>query len=237
MPTLAIRRSITSAIAGVVITLAIAWGTAAYINPYECTLVIQSFDSPDRLDTYERCSWCGVRRSWHLWEGWPLDSTSRDFDPEISRNRLTSRHPAGHTSPRHAGKHWGTMIDSLDDVSGSSPAPILQEARGWPWLAVECSMEQNPPNFTWTADAGFILPFPSQPTDLSLRVLPYRPIWPGLIANTALFAILFACLTTTARAGRRALRRRRGLCPICTYDLSGNTTPGCPECGHGRAIA
>ena len=34
---------------------------------------------------------------------------------------------------------------------------------------------------------------------------------------------------------RRAIRRVRGLCPECAYDLTGNESGVCPECGTATA--
>jgi hypothetical protein len=33
----------------------------------------------------------------------------------------------------------------------------------------------------------------------------------------------------------RSLRRRRGLCVSCGYDLAGNVSGTCPECGAAKA--
>lgn len=49
-----------------------------------------------------------------------------------------------------------------------------------------------------------------------------------LSLTTLLLAVLPACRWRRRRAARRALR---GLCASCSYDLTGNITGVCPECG------
>lgn len=63
---------------------------------------------------------------------------------------------------------------------------------------------------------------------------PARPIWPGFSFNSVLFgAIIWSALLGCTQM-RRWLRRRRGVCPACGYDLKGDTASGCPECGWNR---
>ncbi len=65
-----------------------------------------------------------------------------------------------------------------------------------------------------------------------------RPIWPGFLIDTLFYgAIWFGLLFGfgATRTALRALRTRRGLCPMCGYDLRGNLDAGCPECGWNRA--
>jgi hypothetical protein len=50
-----------------------------------------------------------------------------------------------------------------------------------------------------------------------------------------LAASIVAPLLRAARQYRRALARRRGLCPSCRYDLTGNVSGICPECGQDVA--
>jgi hypothetical protein len=66
--------------------------------------------------------------------------------------------------------------------------------------------------------------------------LPLRPLWPGLAADTAIFAGVWTLFVGTPWAIRRGVRRRRGRCPACGYDLRGQAAAGCPECGRGRAV-
>ena len=50
----------------------------------------------------------------------------------------------------------------------------------------------------------------------------------------AVYVLLFAALPALALLirFRRAWRVRRGLCPDCSYNLTGNTSGICPECGR-----
>ncbi len=66
----------------------------------------------------------------------------------------------------------------------------------------------------------------------------WRPIWLGLVANTAVYGlawwiVLGGPITATLKI-RASRRRGTGQCPACGYDLSGQREPGCPECGGGR---
>ena len=65
-------------------------------------------------------------------------------------------------------------------------------------------------------------------------------VW-ALRANVPLwcpFALFAACPTITFIRGplRRYRRRRRGLCLKCGYDLTGNVTGVCSECGEATRV-
>lgn len=72
----------------------------------------------------------------------------------------------------------------------------------------------------------------------SSRVIPLAPIWLGFTVDAlfygAAWGVLLA-LVVGPGALRRALRRRRGRCLRCAYDLRGIPEGACPECGaaHG----
>ena len=50
-------------------------------------------------------------------------------------------------------------------------------------------------------------------------------------------ALLWLLLLAGPRALRRHIRRKRGRCVKCGYDLHGELDAGCPECGWGRKEA
>lgn len=65
--------------------------------------------------------------------------------------------------------------------------------------------------------------------------IPHAPMWAGLAGDLLAFAALWF-LVMSFGGLRRMLRRRRGLCSRCAYDLKG-LAPGaaCPECGQAPA--
>jgi hypothetical protein len=68
----------------------------------------------------------------------------------------------------------------------------------------------------------------------SKRLLPTRPLLPGFALDTSLYAACAFLVWSAPSAGRRIrrrLRRARGHCPACGYDLRGSTSAVCPECG------
>jgi len=99
--------------------------------------------------------------------------------------------------------------------------------------------------------------------DDSLRPIPLRPIFPGFVVNTLFYAAMWFGIFFGIAALRRFIRKKRGRCVKCSYDLRGHrhmalgnghsggdsdTTEtqmpnaksrmpsaiGCPECGWGR---
>ncbi len=71
----------------------------------------------------------------------------------------------------------------------------------------------------------------------SFRLLPLRPIWPGFAFNTLFYAALLWLLIPVPFALRRHIRRKRGLCVACGYDLRHANHDACPECGAGPKSA
>ena len=68
------------------------------------------------------------------------------------------------------------------------------------------------------------------------RVLPVRPIWPGLAANTLFYAGV-SWLLICGPFLRRVIRVKRGRCPACAYPMGPSDV--CSECGKalpGRMV-
>lgn len=60
---------------------------------------------------------------------------------------------------------------------------------------------------------------------------PLQPIWSGFIANTMIYSLILWSAWLGIGRARKYLRRRRGLCSMCAYDLRGADHESCPECG------
>jgi hypothetical protein len=71
-------------------------------------------------------------------------------------------------------------------------------------------------------------------TDPEHVVVPYHPIWAGFAGNTVFYAMILWLLIPGPFLLRRHIRRRRGRCVKCGYDLRGDLAHGCPECGWKR---
>ena len=68
----------------------------------------------------------------------------------------------------------------------------------------------------------------------------YLPMYPapvGFIAVTATTGLLAYSVRTVWVCAPTWRRLRHGRCPQCNYDLAGDLTPGCPECGWNREPA
>ncbi len=63
------------------------------------------------------------------------------------------------------------------------------------------------------------------------RVLPIHPIFPGFLINTLFYAVILWLLWSAPFASRRLIRKRRGRCVRCGYDLRHAEHDVCPECG------
>lgn len=66
------------------------------------------------------------------------------------------------------------------------------------------------------------------------RLIPLSPLWPGFAINTVLYGLVLWLLTIGPLTMRRFIRRTKGLCPKCGYNLRGDFSCGCPECGWAR---
>lgn len=111
----------------------------------------------------------------------------------------------------------------------------------WGWRAEGLSME--------VAEAGYFM-VPSlrdavesfgssastsgtQPVTAYARIeMPWMPYWFGLLVNSGVYGAAWWVLLVGRAVVRRAVRRGRGRCGACGYDLRGLTGPRvCPECG------
>lgn len=73
----------------------------------------------------------------------------------------------------------------------------------------------------------------SKAPGVNLRLLPIRFLWSGLVLNSLAFGGLYWMIFFGPGYIRRAMRKWRGQCTRCAYQLRGlPPSVPCPECGH-----
>lgn len=145
------------------------------------------------------------------------------FDPEASRlGTLESRIP----------DRWTMSGTNLMLPQANSGSFFWAEAFGWPLPCAKCNWYEVLDDFR--AAGGVRISHSVDPVVDELRAIPLVPIWTGLLTDSALLALLFMGARTLWCGLSRALRVRRGRCPVCRYDLRADANEGCPECGWRR---
>lgn len=105
---------------------------------------------------------------------------------------------------------------------------------GWPAICLRTDARFDIMNFSPTAkrwNEGYEIERGSTFQPFTSMVLPLSPIWAGLLINTGVFSAAWFSLFLAVSLGRTYMRRRRGRCVRCGYDLRGSAGPRCPECG------
>lgn len=146
------------------------------------------------------------------------------------------------TPPNWAGTISVDFREGFDQVISTATGWPFRAFRGEQWIRWSPAPIPALPQVTLGPNAiPVLVPEPMERT-VSLWLvadtvsgswaIPYAPIWRGLSSDLLIFAAFWFLVLSLASL-RRALRRRRGLCNRCAYDLKG-LPPGspCPECGQ-----
>ena len=126
------------------------------------------------------------------------------------------------------------------DRNDQIPWRLLEVARGWPMRALVATYINQPRRIgdshlnVVEGISVYRIPHPFG-TGREYIALPTKPIWPGLIVNSSLYATLLWLLSGGTRRARKGWRIRHGRCPRCNYDLRGVNHERCPECGTPAA--
>jgi hypothetical protein len=128
------------------------------------------------------------------------------------------------------------MVFHTGQAAPPSDAEASIYTAGWPLRALRCeaAWRRGEPEFRWSIQEPRWLAR-DRSRDCIMqgrpRGLPLLPIPLGFTLDTLFYAAILAGLFVAPSHIRSRLRLRRGLCPACGYDLAGNTTGVCPECG------
>ncbi len=125
-------------------------------------------------------------------------------------------------------------------VSAGMMMPSRTVIAGWPLKSFKAYAEwYGAAPGTLRCDGGVVfrnsLQYHAAGTTLSFIVLPYVPIWQGVITNTSIFAAIVYAVFFARRHIVRARRRFRSLCTKCGYPIAGQRR--CPECGQACTVA
>ncbi len=108
-------------------------------------------------------------------------------------------------------------------------------AHGWPCLVTwsqgmlrYSSMSSRP--LVILRHGSWEIPF-IRPANGVRPSVGFFPIWHGVIVNTIFYGAILWLLTLGPFTARRMIRRKRGWCINCGYDLRGAEHKVCPECG------
>lgn len=167
----------------------------------------------------------------------------RSQELAVWRNRRDSdwpREPEGATRHKYFGVSWrsvywtnykysGPPEDDASKITDLDGYSIEIVELGWP---IRCLAGEG-----WTERHGIMKP--PKVTSGMLVVFGYRwpnrVLWLGMVINELSYVLLIVGTFFGWRYGKRWLRRYRGRCPQCAYDLRGDLAAGCSECGWKRA--
>ena len=220
-------------LAGAVVNIAVAWGCALWVDP------TQVDDPPVGLIVTDAESWevmkCERPGLTALATTWAKSASEHTTPPGVYL-----------THPRSLIPSWGQLGAPSSEfrVANVRPGQLLIEYRdvigaGWPmrsmWHEPLCTIGDRDHRRVLPSQGGYIRTSLPSWRGMFLRAIPLRPVWPGFAVNTIFYAAILWLLICGPFALRRLIRRRRGLCPACGYDMTHAEHESCPECGTAYA--
>ena len=223
---------------GAVVNVAVAWGCALWSADgqiYE----IEPVDENRRPNTVDDdlLAWL-EERQWVITEDQIVtfgDLTTFGYYRRelfvLSRSRFPPEGPGGFSGGlypaeflRHTSAGWPLL--SLDGEEWIASYEVR-----WEWMKDGSAWNTEPYDTKWVR----YVEVPVDQYGLGLmpmpRPIPFRPVWPGYAINTIFYAAILWMLTLGPSTARRIIRRKRGHCIKCGYDLRGAGHEVCPECG------
>ncbi len=156
-----------------------------------------------------------------------------DSEWQLLEKRRSSRAQGEHGSVAKeagVGIHRTHLITKRYEARRRIKYDVTWLRAGWPYLSLHSEEWKGP---AWGQSTSYWT-LPVQ-TDVGEVSLPLQPLWLGFASNTVFFAALALLITIVPKIVGRHVRFRRKCCLVCGYDLRGDFSAGCSECGWRRA--
>jgi len=240
-------------ILGAVTTVAVAWGLAVFGKQELArskSIIHEEYyaflhDGPGR----ERIGFQSTRVAEDKMAAW--EATNAVWELAMIRACVVAQ-----TSewPEEIPADWQLRVSAMPGFATDNANLYVFERYGWPCLGIEATIEFGGDPVGAEVFGG--IDYTSEITPSihlhDVRFLPIRPVWPGFLIDTLFYGGIWLGLFFGVGAARRGVRRRRGRCVRCGYDLRGQRQEsphpqplsrgergtsggGCPECGWRRA--
>lgn len=223
----AIRFVVICFLIGLTINVLVAWGFAAWGKTTRQTGVV-TFPLPTSVG--------GLQQVASL--TWSIDVTQVPAHPSM---RIEYQGIGVRVREDLGVRPLNTPFASDFECRASPTTTLLHARFGWPLPAMQWHdlKESDRPRGSHSEGSWLDLsgagPVPSAGAEIPRR-LPLEPLWWGLVGNTVILLSVAVVPAWLAAAARPLRRRRRGLCPACAYDLLGDHSAGCPECGWNQPV-
>ncbi|MFO0857531.1 MAG: hypothetical protein U0640_09280 [Phycisphaerales bacterium] len=244
-----VRRGFVLLGCGVVVAVGVSWAAALWTSNVQFwkRLDVSINDPvPTEVVTWRNEMFCVEKTSWLASTEGRIGTPTRNgdlaidwsyfVDPPIS---IEGSWPL-EVDTRSGDSEWGFREDSMWRV----PREVICEVRsGWPVAAMRSRRvtDWDDAKFTYVTQCdGLEIPASSLGERMRLtlegnslnspyRPVPLVPVWPGFAVCSVFWAGVVGVVWFVPGMVRGAMRRRRGLCASCAYQVSG--LAACPECG------
>ena len=159
---------------------------------------------------------------------WEFDLLQRGESVWILRQAIDTRRSAERYSV-DSGPWWSALLTPPEIRQERSFTMFGEDARGWPLPCLVSEYEVQPDLIVWRVISGIPVGLPPRSAFKIPHALPIRPIWLGLLANTALYAVVAATVIKSLSRLRRLNRIKHSRCPRCGYPKC--DAVACSECG------